>query len=71
MNVKVFNLILRVNETRFVVKYELCQCKCRLNESVCNSKQKRNHDEWSCECKELNDWGSFGKGYMWNPSTCA
>ena len=22
------------------------------------SKQKRNHDEYRCECKKLNDWGS-------------
>ena len=42
-----------VNETRPLVQHELCQCKCRLNEGVCNSKQKWNHDEYWCECQEL------------------
>ena len=31
MNVKVFNLMSGVNETRFLVQHELCECKCRLN----------------------------------------
>ena len=28
-----------VNETRFLAQHELRECKCGLNESVCNSKQ--------------------------------
>ena len=28
-----------VNETRFLAEHELRECKCGLNESVCNSKQ--------------------------------
>ena len=55
MNVKVFNLMLVVNETRFLVQNKLCECKCGLNESVCNSKQKWNHNECWCECKKLDD----------------
>ena len=47
-----------VNETRFLVDQKSCEHKCGLNESVCNSKQKLNHDEFRCECKELDDWGS-------------
>ena len=47
-----------VYETRFLVQYESCGCKYGLNESVCNSKQKWNHNECRCECKELDDWGS-------------
>ena len=45
MNTKVFNLMPGVNETRFLDQYELCEYKCRLNESVSKSKQKRNHNE--------------------------
>ena len=40
MNLKVFNLMSKVNETRLLVQHESCECKCGLNESVCNSKQK-------------------------------
>ena len=70
MNVKVFVLMSGVNETRFFIQHESCECKCELNESVCNSKQKWNHNEYWCECKELNICGSCEKGYTWDPNTC-
>ena len=59
-----------VNERRFLVQRESCACKCRLNESVFNLKEKRNHNECRCESKELNDWSSNKDDYMWNPSAC-
>ena len=40
VNVKVFNLMLGVNETRFLVQHQSCECNCRLNGNVRNSKQK-------------------------------
>ena len=40
LNVKVFNLISRTNETRFIKWHEKCKCKCRLNAIVCNNKQQ-------------------------------
>ena len=40
MNVKVFNLISDENETGFLVQHESCECKCGLNKSVWNAKQK-------------------------------
>ena len=52
------------NERSFLVQHESCECKCDLNEKVCNSKQK-----W-CECKEFDDWGSCEKGCTWDSSTC-
>ena len=48
----------------------MCKCKCGLNESVCNSKQKWSRDECWCECKELDDSDPCRKDYMWNTSTC-
>ena len=38
----------------------------KLNE---NSKQKLNHDEGWCECKELGDSSSCKDDFMQNPST--
>ena len=38
VNVKVFNLISGVNETRFSVQYQSCGCEWKLNESVCTLK---------------------------------
>ena len=46
MNVKAFNLMLGVNDTRLLVQHELCECTCGMNESECNSKQKWNHNEF-------------------------
>ena len=36
LNVKVFNLMSRTNETRHIKWHETCKCKCRLDASVCN-----------------------------------
>ena len=70
MNVKVFNLISEVNETRFIVQHESCECKWGLNDCVYISKQKWNPGEFWCECKELDDLSSCKDDYMWNLSTC-
>ena len=50
MHVNVFNLMSKINETRFLIQHELCKCKCGLNENVYNSKQKWNHEGCCCEC---------------------
>ena len=71
MNVKVFKLMSRINETRHIIWYEICKCICRLSESVCNSRQLWNKDKCRCECKEdLIDKGICDKGFIWNPSNC-
>ena len=40
LNVKVFNLISRTNETRFIEWHETCKCECKFGENVCNTKQR-------------------------------
>ena len=37
INLKIFNLMSRNNETRHVKWQEACKCKCRLDASVCNN----------------------------------
>ena len=69
-NVKVFNLISRTNETRDIKWHKICKCRCRLDPSVCNNKQRWNEDKCRCECKELIDKGIFDQGFIWNPSNC-
>ena len=71
INMKVYNFLMRLNEPRNVLWHESCKCVCRLNSSVCNSKQIWNSDTCRCNCNE--DFGgivSCDKGYTWNPSTC-
>ena len=52
MNIKVFNLMSKTNETRHLKWHEICKSKCRQDASVCNSKQRWNKDKCRCECKE-------------------
>ena len=60
----------RTNETRLIEWHETCKCRCSLDASVCNNKQRWNDDKCRCECKELIDKGVCDKGYIWNPSNC-
>ena len=45
LNVKVFNLMSRTNETRHIKWHETCKCICRLDAIVCNNKQRWNEDK--------------------------
>ena len=71
INVKVSNLMSRINETRHIMWHETCKCICRLTASVSNHNESWNEGKSRCECKEdLIDKGICDKGYIWNPSNC-
>ena len=58
VNMKVYNFLMRLNETRNVLWHESCKCVCS--------------DTCRYDCNE--DFAGIincTKGYMWNPSTCA
>ena len=40
IDVKVLNLMSRTNDTRYIELHKTCRCKCRLDASVCNNKQR-------------------------------
>ena len=69
-NVKVFNLMSRTNETKFIKWHEKCKCKCRLDAIICNNEQRWVENKCRCECKKLIDKGICDKGFIWNPSNC-
>ena len=60
----------RNDQTRHIEWPETCKCKCRLDLSVCNNKQRWNKDQCRCECKELIDKETCDKRFIWNPSDC-
>ena len=70
LNVKVFNLMSRTNETGQIEWHEKYKCKCRLDGSICNNKQRWNNDKCRCECKELVDKSVCDKGFLQNPGNC-
>ena len=70
INVKVFILMSRINETRHIIWHETCKCICRLSASICNNKQRWNEGESRCEYKELIEKGICDKGFIWSPINC-
>ena len=71
INMKAYNFLMRLNETRNVLWHESCKCICKLNSSVCNNKQIWNSGTCGCDCNE-DFAGTINctKGYAWNPSAC-
>ena len=71
INLKVFNLMQRVNEMKQIIWHETCKCVCRLTSTVCDNKQIWNRDRRRCKCKEdLVNKMVCDKGFVWNPSSC-
>ena len=50
INVKVFNIMARINEIRQIVWHETCKCICKLTSAVCNIRQIWNEDKCRYEC---------------------
>ena len=44
LNVKVFNLMSRTNETRHIEWHKTCKCKCKFGANICNNKHHWNKD---------------------------
>ena len=42
----------------------MCQCKCRLDASGCNNKQRWNGGKSGCECRELINKGVCDKVFI-------
>ena len=70
MNIKVFTIMSRTDETHHIEWHKICSCKCRLDAGVCNDKQRWKSDKCRCECKELTDTGRCDDRFIWNPSIC-
>ena len=68
MNIKVFILMSRTNETRFISWHKTCSCKGRLDANVC--KCWINDLSCRCDCKEWIDKGKCDDGFIWNPRKC-
>ena len=39
VNIKIFKMITRINQTKLLVKHILCDCKCKLNNTTSDSNQ--------------------------------
>ena len=70
LNVNVFRLMSRNNETKHIEWHEKCKCECKFGANVCNNKERWNKDKCRFECKKLIDKGMCDKGLIWNPINC-
>ena len=68
LNVKVFNLMSRSNQTRSIKWHETCKYICRLDKIICNNKQKWKKGKCRSDCKKLIDKRICDKVFIWNPS---
>ena len=51
VNLNVFNMITRINESKAIPKHISCDCRCKFDGGKCNSNQKWNNDKCWCQCK--------------------
>ena len=64
LNLSVFNLIIRINESKTLAKHLPCERKCRFGGKKCNSDQWWNNNKCWCECKQHH---VCEEDYIWNP----
>ena len=60
----------RTDEGSHIKWHKACLCKCKLDASACNDKQRWNDDKSRSEWKKLIDTGRCGNGFIWNPGIC-
>ena len=54
VNVKVFNMATKINETKILTKHISCDCKRKFDSATCNSNQKWNNETCRCKCKDYH-----------------
>ena len=66
LNLSVFNMITRINQSKTLTKHISCKCKFKFDGRKCNSNQKWNNDKCWCEGKNPNNHRVCEKDYMEN-----
>ena len=67
INIKAFNMVTNKDEAKAITEHISCDCKCKFNSTICNSKHTWNNKTCQCKCKNYH---KCEKDYSWNPSTC-
>ena len=52
LNLRMFNMITGINESKILTKHISCKCKCKFDGRKCNSGQWWNNNKCWCECKK-------------------
>ena len=70
MNIKVFNLMSRINETKHVSWHKTCTCKCRLDASFETIKNLAITINADVNAKKFIVKCRCDDGFIWNASIC-
>ena len=68
LNLRVFNMITGINDSKTLTKHLSCKCKCKFDGRKCNSDQLWNNDKCWYKCKKNH---IHEKDYVWNSATCS
>ena len=49
LNLSVFNMIIRMNQSKTLTKHTSCKCKYKFDDRKCNINQKWNNNKFRCE----------------------
>ena len=71
LNLRVFNMITGINESKILTKHVSCKCKCKFDSRKCNLNQNWNNNQCWCKCKNPPKHCGCGKDYIWNPGICS
>ena len=67
VNLKVINIITKINLSKTLVKHISCDCKCKFDSLACNLSQKGNNHKCQCERKKCR---TCKNDCSWNNSKC-
>ena len=71
LNLSVFNMIARTNESQTLIKHISYACKCKFHGRKCNSNQKWNNGKCRCRHENRKEHYLCNKYYIWNSDTCS
>ena len=67
INLGVFRMITGINKSKTLARHILCKCKCKFDDTKCNSNQWWNNDKCRCDCKKHHIRNKY---YIWNTAKC-
>ena len=69
LNLHVFNVIIRINESKTLIKHIWCKYHCNFHGRNCSLNQKWNNDKYWYKCKNPKEHRVSQKVFIQNPAT--
>ena len=69
LNLQVFNMITRINESKTLIKHTWWKCQCNFHGRNCSLNQKWNNDKYWYKCKNPREHRVCQKVFIQNPAS--